>query len=252
MRLRTLTVLSLSLVPALAAAHEEDYPKEKPRTRAPTYDPAEFRSDQNFALEFRFGPYRPNVDDEFGGGATPFLDTFGLGESVSFGLEFDWQALRIPHFGTIGPGVSWGMVSYQGNARFVSDNSVSAQSTGLWIMPMFAVAVLRVDVFAREFSVPLVPYGKVGGHFGLWEASDAGNVSVADGMNGRGLSTGLQHQLGLMLHLNAIAPQASLDMDNTTGINHAYLFGEWWNVVPIGSGLNTGTSSWNVGLAFEF
>lgn len=246
------TLVFLSLLPALSSAHEEDYPKEKPRARAPTYDPAEFRSDQNFALEFRFGPYRPNVDDEFGGGGGPFLDTFGAGESVSFGIEFDWQALRIPHFGTIGPAVSWGMVSYQGFARFVSDNSVSAQSTGLWIMPMYAVGVLRIDVLARELSIPLVPYGKLGGHFGLWEASDAGSVSTAEGLNGRGLSTGFQHHLGLMLHLNAVAPQAALDMDNTTGINHAYLYGEWMNVVALGSGLNTGTSTWNVGLAFEF
>ena len=48
-----------------------------------------YRSAQNFALELRFGPYYPNVDDEPGLNGTPFKDRFGDKSCVYVGLELD-------------------------------------------------------------------------------------------------------------------------------------------------------------------
>jgi nitroreductase len=45
---------------------------------------------------------------------------------------------------------------------------------------MYAVVVLRVDVFAKEFKIPVVPYLKGGLALGLWESRDASEVSDAD------------------------------------------------------------------------
>ena len=50
-----------------------------------------FRSAQNFALELRFSPYYPAVDDEPGLNGTPFKDRFGENARLAIGLEFDWQ-----------------------------------------------------------------------------------------------------------------------------------------------------------------
>ena len=63
-----------------------------------------YRSAQNFALELRFSPYRPQVDQEPGIQGTPFADSFGTKPRLYFGIEFDWQVYRIPYVGTIGPG----------------------------------------------------------------------------------------------------------------------------------------------------
>lgn len=224
------------------------------REHTPT-DHSIYRSPQYALLELRFGPYRPNVDAEFGGASAPFLDLYGAGQTVMFGLEGDWQALRIPHFGSLGPGVSVSYASFSAQALSTADPTQrSAQPTEIWFLPVSALAVLRVDVLARDFRIPLVPYGKLGATMALWETRDGGSVGVASGVLGQGISFGPTGALGLMFLLDFFAPQAAIDMDNSTGVNHAYLFGEWMlsSVSSFEQGLETGTSTWNVGLALEF
>src|SRR5262249_55084799 len=50
-----------------------------------------YRSGQDFALELRFSPYRPQVDDEPGLKGKPFEQAFGDNPRLYVGLELDWQ-----------------------------------------------------------------------------------------------------------------------------------------------------------------
>lgn len=95
---RIYLALALSLLlPALAHAQADESP-------------------QRFALEIKFGPYVPHIDDSPGlGGNTPFSDLFGdkdapKGALPSYSLlsqvEFDYQFFR--RFGTLGVGLSAG------------------------------------------------------------------------------------------------------------------------------------------------
>lgn len=218
-----------------------------------------YRSQQHGAVELRLGPYRPDVDAEFGGTATPFEDIYGSGETVMFGIEGDWQAVRIPHFGTLGPGLQASFAQFSQFALLEADPSQrSAQPTNIWFLPLSLVAVLRIDVLSRELKIPLVPYVKFGGTMTLWEARDGvGNAVYGSGDNavaGQGISMGLTGAAGLMILLNPIAPQASLDLDNGTGVNNAYVFGEWYvsKVSSFESGLDTSASTWQAGVALEF
>ncbi len=259
-------MLSLRCLPALAslltfvaAAPASSAPasskEEEKELGRKVRDPERYRTDQHGAVELRIGPYRPRIDQEFAGAATPFQDIFGTSPSISVGLEGDWQALRIPHFGSLGPGVGFSYVQYTAYAlRETNPSERSAQPTRLWMLPAFAVAVLRLDVFARDFSIPLVPYAKAGLALTLWEAKDAGRVSEEDNVGAQGIETGVQAMLGGMLLLDFFAPQAAIDMDNSTGVNHAYLFGEWMvsDVASFESGLQTGVNTWQVGLTLEF
>lgn len=216
---------------------------------------AVYRSKQHGAVELRFGPYRPDIDSEFGGAATPFEDIYGPGETGMFGIEGDWQALRIPHFGTFGPGVQFSFATFSAFSLLESDPTQrSAQPTNMWFLPMSLLAVLRVDVLDKEFHVPLVPYVKFGGTMTLWEATNGIGASVVGDVAGQGISTGLTGAAGLMISLNPIAPQAAIDMDNSTGVNSAYLFGEWVvsRVSSFDQGLETGDSTWQVGVTLEF
>jgi hypothetical protein len=120
---------------------------------------------------------------------------------------------------------------------------------------MYGVAVLRVDVLAKEFRFPLVPYAKGGFAWAFWESRDAGSVSLGDDeAKARGIETGLQAQLGLMFLLNPLAPQAAIDMDNHSGINNAYVFAELFlsDVDSFGSGMQVGAQTWFAGLALEY
>ena len=218
-------------------------------------DPAPYASPQNAAVEFRIGPYVPKIDDEFAGAATPFEDAFGDKKRVHVAIEADWQALRIPYFGTLGPGFSIGYTKMNGFG-LLADGTRASQKTSLTIIPTYAVAVLRADVLVRQTPVPLVPYVKLGVGYAMWFVNDGNDTAEAeDGTRGKSPSTGFQSALGIMLHLDPFDKSADMEMENTLGVNASYLFLEWYNSqlngFGTGSDMNVGTSTWVTGLAWE-
>jgi len=213
-----------------------------------------FESGQSVAVELRFGPYPPAVDEEFNG-ATPFADTFGNDTRFLFGFEFDWQLLRIPGFGSLGPGFGWGFTTFSADAPLADGTGTSNQETSLSIMPMYVVGVMRVDVLAREANIPVVPYAKLGLGYALWWVSDGSDTARdRQGVSGEGSSLGWQYALGGMLLLDFFDPGAAIELDNTTGVNNSYFFAEWY-VSKLGSfggdQMHVGTNTWIIGLALE-
>jgi hypothetical protein len=238
-----------------------------------------FESPQHFAFELRFLPYTPDIDSEPGlrppasaGGmssclspdSTPYHDVFGSSPRLMFQAEFDWQTVRIPHVGTIGPGVAIGYTKMNANATFATPHVTngmstcsSGETTSLEIMPTYAVAVLRADVLWRELRIPLVPYVKVGVGYSLWRASNALGTSHAQGVAGEGGSLGTQLAAGVGLNLNVFDEYAAKNFDESMGVNNTYFFGEVMRTDLSGLGiqsapLRVGTSTWVLGLAFEF
>lgn len=212
------------------------------------------QSPQSVAIEIRFGRYVPNADSDETLTGTPYKDVFGDGMRYSLGFEVDWQLLRIPYLGTLGPG--FGASYTAANAKgLLDDGTRSAQTTSLEILPMYLVGVLRADVIARETPIPIVPYAKLGFGYAIWRASDAGDASVVDGVSGKGRSYGYQMALGGMLLLDVFDVQDARAADAMLGLNHSYLFGEWYVSKLDGFGgnhLEVGTNTWVVGLALEF
>lgn len=214
-----------------------------------------FASPQHFAAELRFGGYYPRVDNELSGG-TPYKSVFGDSPKFYIGLELDWQALRIPYVGTIGPGLGWGFTESSATALVSGTETESGVDTSLTIMPMQLMAVIRVDELMRRTDFPLVPYAKFGFGFATWSASTTSGVSNVGGVEGRGTTWGTHLALGGMIALNWIDRSAAASMDEQSGVNHAYVFGEWMNAMLSGIGsrpqMDVGSSSWVLGVAMDF
>lgn len=220
------------------------------------------RSKQRFAIEIRLGTYYPQVDSEFAGtGRAPYAQAYGHKAQFYFGLEFDWQALRIPFVGALGPGFGWGFTQRSQVANITGTNQASAETTTFTIMPWTLSAVLRADELMRRTGIPLVPYAKLGLAFGMWSASNNQGVDYwprptdPNTVRGRGTTWGEHFALGGMLCLNYFDPKAASTLDTDAGINHAYVFGEWMNTKLDGIGsrpqMHIGTSSWVVGIALD-
>jgi hypothetical protein len=213
-------------------------------------------SPQHFALELRLGPYRPRIDSEFDG-RTPYRDIFGNKTRVMGGLEFDWQALRLGGVGSLGPGFGLGYTRMSAGALLVGEAGRAAQKTTLSILPLWAVAVLRIDALARRTVVPLALYAKAGLATGLWW-TDGGNGTSRDseGVVGKGRSDGWLLAGGLMLDTGFLEPSAARNLDNSSGVNHCYFFGEWmWldlGAFSPGDSMRVGANTWLGGIAFEF
>lgn len=217
-------------------------------------------SPQNFAIELRFSPYRPDIDSDPSLHGTPYADSFGDVPHLQFGIEFDWQALRIPHVGTLGPGLGFSYVSMSRKAKLASPRAdgttFSDEDASLSIYPFDLVAVFRADFLSRDFHIPLVPYVKAGMGLALWRAYTANGTSVAGGVVGKGYTLGTHMAIGVGFDLNALDAQAARDFDNAMGVNHTYFFAEYFSSDLTGFGqsnaLRVGASSYALGLAFEF
>ena len=275
---------TIATAAAPAAAQMVHIPQNDWR-QADRHDVVQAKADKAaFAFELRFGPYLPNIDSEFNG-KTPFTNTFGVDcdatsantPSVSprlyFGVEIDALPLRIPYVGMFGLGLGWGFTQFSNKALFLAEPkkngkwNCSEQSTSLMIMPMHGSFVLRVDELMRRTGIPIVPYGKAGAGVAFWRASgDAGTehctptssnpaaaaACTAD-RKGMGLSPSLHFALGGMIALNFLEPRAAARLDETTGVRHAYIFGEWYSdTIPLSSKtMRVGASSWVAGLAID-
>jgi hypothetical protein len=233
----------------------------------------QFESPQNFNIELRFSPYTPRVDYDPSLSGTPYTDTFGSSPRVEVAMEFDWEVLRIPHLGSLGPGLSLGYTEMSALAKLANPpappgNQYSAENTNLAIYPMYLVVVLRADVFDREAHIPLVPYLKVGLGMALWRAYNDGGTSSVPNPNGNGTSiqgeghtVGTQVALGVAFDLNVLDQHTAREFDNALGVNHTYIFGEAYvsgltglgqsHAMYVGNGSFT-APAWAFGLAFEF
>jgi hypothetical protein len=219
-----------------------------------------YESPQNFMLELRFGPYRPDIDsDPALHGATPYNNVFGSPEHFMMALEFDWQALRIPHVGTIGPGLSFGRVAIGRQAQLsmpVNGQTQAAEDTNLEILPMTLVGVFRFDMPMREYRIPLVPYVKAGAGYALWRGYNDTGTTVINGVAAKGHTLGTAIAVGLAFNLNVLDEYTARNFDEAMGVNHTYFYAEYYSLDLTGLGqtsaLRVGNSSWAMGLAFEF
>lgn len=223
---------------------------------------AEYSSPQRWGLELRLGPYHPDVDSEFGGDpeTRPHRRYFGTKPRLMIQGELDYQFFQ--SFGTLAVGLQLGWFKesarafVEGSGGTVSDERAS-DTTSLSLVPMAVTLVYRMDVAARRWGVPLVPYAKLGLGYTLWTITDGnGNIARADGAGrGRGLTRGWQAAAGLALLLDFLDTGAARELDNEIGINHTYLFIEAahhdYSGLGRGDALRVGDSTWFAGLLFE-
>ena len=229
----------------------------RPSAGNPDERAKKYASPQRFALELRLGTYRPEIDSEPSlGGKTPFATTFG--DTLRFlpTIEFDWQVLRIPHFGSLGPGYGLGYTSFSAPAQKTDGSGAAGQDTSLEIIPMYLVGVLRVDVFANEMKFPIVPYVKAGVGLGVWRAYGPNGTTYTNNVAARGFTFGSHLAVGAAIQLDFLERDHARELDDSIGINHTYVFGElyWSNLRGLGQTdvMYVGAKSWTLGLAMEF
>lgn len=247
--------LTASAIAGAAAGKDQTGPLE---ARQRTYE-----SPQNFAFELRFAPYRPEIDKEPSlGGKTPYHDVFGSMARLLLSAELDWQAVRIPHLGTLGPGLGIGYTSMGDNAFLIDGSGKrSGDPTTLDVYPAYLALVLRVDTLVRDLRIPFAPYAKAGVGAAYWHSETATTTALAKDANGNsvkgnGYTLGTQFALGVALDLNPLDPYTARNFDNGMGVNRTYFFGEYMlarlDGLGMGNALRLATNTWVLGLTFEF
>lgn len=237
MRLVIATALALSALPARA---------ESPRTGS---------------FDLRFSTYRPDIDAEFGGTATPYADSFGTSRALMIQGIFS-RSLFVND--TVAVDLGFGAGYWEKYGVGVCTTCVPVQAgdhTSLRVIPLTLAATARLDWLLYEAGVPLAPYVRLSLHDYLWWTyAGSGSVAVGPaGQRGNGQTMGWSITGGLGLALDFFDSQLGREMDLDTGINHTFLFVDvtkaWiddfgsnssWNLSP------DATVQWNFGLLFVF
>ena len=232
----------------------------------PAVSSAYVPSPQYGALEIKFGPYFPNVDEN------PTVDGMyarHLGNDRMFltTIELDWQFYRVPGV-SFGVGGSLGFMQGYDKAEVEGTGETSSDYNVLNVMPFALLAVVRIDALADLVGVPLVPYLKMGLAWYLWWTLHAGKIGEFDnpdpeGENEKavGGTLGWQFNFGLAFRLDWLDEMSARTFDNEVGVNHSYLFFEFLVARIEGFGRNEymwlspknfGHATFQAGLCLEF
>lgn len=243
--------LATALLCAAATARAQHH---DPSVLPPPAQTAHIESPQHFAFEIKFGPYLPDVDSEFSGGARPYHDTFGDDDLFHTAIEFDWEYLRIPG-GTLAIGLGVGFMQAVG-PTFTATGGKTGEDTVLNVLPVHFAATFRFDLLAANGWVPLVPYVKGGISLYYWWVLNGGGTAGTDADPAWGYTPGWFFAPGVMLQLDFFEPSAAKTFDTEFGVNHSYLFFEgmlaWIDDFGSGAAMALSDMTWVAGLAFEF
>lgn len=227
---------------------------------------------QRFVFEFKLGPYLPEIDNPYDGpGFGPYATIFGRtdknGKAVKQPLPalmpvvaFEYQFVYLG--GPLAIGTQVGFYRDKANALFLEPPSSQLRSKAdkvtFGMVPISLLVIYRFELGADFFKVPLVPYMKAGLAYAFWWMKDgAGEIARnTRGEKGRGGVIGWQLNPGIMLRMDFIEPATAKKLDQATGINHTYLFGEFQLTrlrnFGVGNAIDLGDKTFFAGLALEF
>jgi hypothetical protein len=206
-------------------------------------DPMYVPSTEQTTVELRIGSYRPDL-------GTTFSNSFGGDLGPRIGAEIDFHIWRIPFIGPIAIGGSFGWTEWTGAATADTAAGTNVGQTGLSLLDMSVLAVLRADGMARHLGVPIVLSGKFGLDVGYFQTG-SGGVTQAEGW-----AVGMRWAAQIALELDILETRAARRLDEEWGINHSELFFELYGSdlgaysdrqVNLGAAL-----AWTVGLGFTF
>jgi hypothetical protein len=174
------------------------------------------------SFEFTLSGYRPSIDQEFGGRATPYGTAFGAGRGLMFRAGVARSLFM--DFGTLDVGLGAGYFEKYGHGQ-LQNGSPSGDSTAFKVLPLRAYVTYRFDYFATEYNIPLVPYVRASlDRYQWWVMNGAGSTANANGLSGSGATNGYSFSGGLAFLLNFLDPGVAREMDRDLGINQTYIF----------------------------
>ena len=200
-----------------------------------------FTSPERFIIELRGGPYNANGEDN-----AAYTQFFSDDSGPFLGFQLSYIPYRLPDilYLTVGGGFGWANVS--GPAVAAGTSIKVSEETSLAVLPLTALASLRVDAIARLLHIPFILAGKVGWTWAHWD-TETGNRDEASGW-----SLGPMVAGQLAFDLDIFEPTAARSMDEEWGINHSFAFFEIYTFFPIAKSLPVGGLNWVAGLGFNF
>jgi hypothetical protein len=233
--------LTLALTAGIAGPALADTPPPPP----PAFDQPlppdrSWVTPERFTLEFRIGPYTPTM-----GGNDAFRTFFSDDLGPLLALELDAIAYRLKDLLYLSGGAGIGTAGYHAHT-LNSAGVATSEETTFNLLPLNVLAVARIDALARKLSVPFIFTGKIGYQWAHWSTDSGGSDSQ------KGWSVGVLWAAQVALDLDTFDRRAARAMDEEWGINHSFVFFEFFGFEPSKQSLEIGDRTWCAGLGFVF
>ena len=215
------------------------------------------QSPRSMMFELRTEFYSPEVDSAFES-ATPYETAFGTDFMWGMGAYVDYQLLQ--DYGSLAIGAGAAYKTITGAAA----EAESDDETELLMMPLTLGLTYRFDMLATHWSVPIVPYGKIGLIGAIWwvtngkgEVANTRNpVSPYEERTGWSTTFGFYYGGGIQFLLDVFSHRMAATMDSEMGVNNSYLFVEYLrhslNDFGSAESIELSSDGFSFGLMFEF
>ncbi|HZI14970.1 MAG TPA: MXAN_2562 family outer membrane beta-barrel protein [Myxococcus sp.] len=216
-------------------------------------DERPIESPRTGAVHFRLGGYVPLMGEEEGLSSNPYETIFGNASLLL--VEMELQRFFYQGIGTAGVGLSAGYGEKYAPARLAAGGGAAAERTALKVLPLAFNVFYKFDYAAFEWSIPLVPYGKLGLDYIPWWMTKGTGTEAPEGRKGSGGKWGWHATGGIAFMLDVLEPRLARDFDSGSGVNHSYFFAEYTyaDVANFGAGgLVLSSRRWMFGLALDY
>lgn len=201
--------------------------------------PKSYDSPEKFELELRIGPYVPEVGND------TFEEIYRDDSGLLLGLELDIIVFRLLNIFYLNVAAGIGYADYTGPSISSETGDRTDEESNFDVVPIFALAVARIDVLARLLDIPLIVTGKIGYTWMIWD-DEKGERDISDG-----ISHGLAWAGQAALDLDFFDKRSARMLDDEWGINHTFIFIEILGIDTF-EGLELDEITWAAGLGFVF
>ncbi len=187
-------------------------------------------SPRSWTFNFRVGPYKPEIDSELSAKPGPYESVFQDDSAWMFRWEFGRLITDVPGSIFFTAEAGWGRV--KGHGILPGTGERSSDTTKMNFVPLSFGIFWQMDIFARRWNVPLVPYARAGFTYSIWWIKDGVGSTAkittqsGDTLHGRGGTWGAYFGGGLRLMLDTFASQMARSFDEEMGVNDSYIFFE--------------------------
>lgn len=192
-------------------------------------------------MSFRIASMSP-PQIESADGSSNFETMYGSSDVLGLLIDYEWQPLQA--FGKLGVQVGGGFTYSQGNGRFLKDGSEAKEKYTLFMFPLNAGVIYRLEYMNRQWLAPYVAGGL--SYIGLLEMRDDNDSPKMVG------TAGAYGSAGIMANITALDKQLAFNLSSEYGIATMWFVFEYRRQQALSEDIDVSSNIFSAGIAVDY
>lgn len=175
-------------------------------------------------------------------GSSNFETMYGSSDVLGLMIDYEWQPFQ--SFGKLGVQVGGGFTYSQGKGRFLKDGSEAKESYTLFMFPLNAGVIYRLEYMNKQWLAPYVAGGL--SYVGLLEMRDDNASPKAVG------TAGAYGAAGIMANITALDKQLAFNLSSEYGIATMWFVFEYRRQQALSEDIDVSSNIFSAGIAVDY